>query len=187
MEELIPTNERNEKQPQERRILIGVLSALVVVIVGLVVAIVMSIRINNEKSIVPNEDLDSSVVALNLRNDIFNRMVSEADYSFDDAVNDFENAINGGSGELKTNIMIYYAYFLEENGYDLGLIVGMLEDYISEDTSVDERVELYFVLEDFYSKLGDYDKLKKIDEEINLLSPGEKVSSEQLLEDVDEK
>lgn len=164
-----------------RKRLISVFVGLVAVAAVLLVAIALIVINTKEKDdispVVVNED--DSVVALNLNNNITYRMMNDPDYGFSGAVSDFENAINESSGDLRVSIAIYYAYFLENNGYSLSSIVEMLEELKPEDMDIDKKLEFYFVLEDFYSKIGDLAKLEAVSNEVNLLSPGEKVTGEQ--------
>lgn len=177
----LEVNATNGKERRSRRVLVGVLSGLGVLIVGLVVAVVVVVVKYDEINTVRTKGADGSVTALELNDQIIQKMLNEPGYDFSDAVDDFEDAIRESVGDLRISIIIYYAYFLEDNDYSLKYIIDMLEEANLEDVGDDKRLEFYFVLEDFYDKSGDSAKLEEIEQKIESLSPGEEISSDQFM------
>lgn len=72
------------------------------------------------------EDASESMVATVLSREITNRLGESAEYTYDDAILDYEEAYESSGGELQVSVAYRYAYFIFNNTGDIDKALAVL-------------------------------------------------------------
>lgn len=156
--------------------LIILLCALVVVIVGLGIGIgVVMLNDSRNGSVAENDkNVNGGTEALLTSENIRSKLESDLNYSNDDAIRDYEYALNSNGGNAyKVYVAMDYADFV----YDL----YMSKDYVIEimsgvegllDTST-LAIDYYGAMSSFYEQFGDTEKADLYNQKVVELVPAE--------------
>lgn len=173
MEEPNPMNEKSKKQPRERKILIGVLSVLVVVIVGLVVAIVVGMN---------SFELTDNVQVIARCNEINDRYNENLDYN--QAIASFDDSLNDSANIQKMYLSICYAKFIYKNEGNLEKAASVLKKYqsLSESEGGEVEIDYNVAMRDLYESAGDMEEAGHYGEIVIELVPRDTRPIEEIME-----
>ena len=140
-------NEKNKKK-FSRLVLFGLLGVVVIVII---IAIIVFMKSNDDRT---DEAIETEAFYVSKKID---GLYSDDDnYTFDDAVRDYEEYLLVGDNEFKVSIGIFYARFVLKNSGDMDAAVEIMkrvEPLIGGDKTL--LVDYYTTLRSFYQAVDD--------------------------------
>ena len=157
-------DEKNKKQPHERKILIAILSVLAVLIVGLVVTVIANV--------ISSDDEESDIVqAINKCNEINGLYEETLDYEL--VASEFESGLSGGVDLRRMYLSICYAKFINDNGGSLEDAVEKLGSFqsVADSEGGDVAIDYYVAMRDLYEFAGRDDEVEYYDGVIEELMP----------------
>lgn len=157
--------------------LIAVVSVLVAIIIGLVVAIVV-VKVREGETMMAQydeygESLTPSVVAATICDEIKDSYLSN-DSTYEETIKKYSQKVEEYDGELKANIILFYSDFLssygndDEEGDDP---ISLLEDNSEFFTGDELLARYYLMLKTVYGKAGDAEKASEYREKYELFRP----------------
>lgn len=152
------------------RKLVIVFGVLIGVVVALIVAIVVvNLNINNSKNDENNELSNTDV--LNKTSEIEEKIGTDPDYLFTDAVAEYESGIENSTGEVRIAWLAEYANFMYDYGEDINAVFEIIkrgENYLDND---DVAIYYYGAALNIYEKLGDEEMINHCNQKLNELVP----------------
>lgn len=156
--------------------MIAMLAVLTLVIVVLVVGILL---VNGGGGEEQAEAEPSTVVALELNEQIVAKLSEDADYTLEEAYGDFEVAMEN-SAEGKGVVAIYYADFVYAQTGEVDQAVEILER-VAAGLKNDEKIDCYVAAVRLYNEVGDEEQARVYQEKIDTLMPEDTRPLEELM------
>ena len=148
----IVSTEMDEKRSNKKKNLFAILtSVLSVVIVGVIVAVAV-IKMNEEYVPEIPEEIKELASGSEIGSEIVSKFAWNQDYSYEDAVSDFEKEMNAGGEERRIYIAIAYALFVYDqkgNADDAANILLALEEEI-QNKNDNVKLDYYITLRNIY-------------------------------------
>lgn len=175
-------------QDNERQKNLGLwiaLGVLCLTIMGLTVAIIVVFyRVNDyapespliaeavEEQFADYEgEIADSAKALALSETIESKLSSDPDYNPEQAVQDYDEAYQSASGNLKIHIATYYANYIYETFGDAERALAILEP-LDNNRGNEGSLEIWAALAAFYGNTGDTERAKEYQQKIDAVMPG---------------
>ncbi len=174
----------NDVRKHETLGLWAILGVLCIIIVGLIVAIIVVFNHTNDyvtESPLVSEavaeqfanyegEIADSAKALALSETIEQKLSSDPDYNPEQAVNDYKEAYETTSGDLKIYIAIRYANYVYEVYQDTERVLAILEP-LDNNRGNEASLEIWAALAAFYENAGNTEKANEYRQKIEKVMP----------------
>lgn len=171
-----------QEKPKTNKGLVAVLCLLLIVIAGLGAGVAIIVNSRNGAESPPVEDGEAGLRALETQENIDEEYENNPNYTFDDAVNAYENAMAEGSNANRVYNAMNYASFVYNAQGDMDRaaeIMSRVEPLIERNN--DLAIDYYVFLRNLYSQAGDNEMESYYDQKVAELTPVDTRTYEEIM------
>ena len=137
--------------------------------VAIIVLIVAIITINNNLG--NSGDVGGGLQALEINDDITDKIYGVEDYSADDAIEEYEREISFGSNEKRVYLIIDYANFVYDEYEDIESAIEIIERAEPLLDGVSMTTDYYAAVAGLYERAGYAEQAKSYNQKVDEMTP----------------